>query len=201
MKKGLITLVSILILCNVGAQDFVKGGNYITVGFGIDPYHGNNGVGNAFGTYKKSGIGPVIATYERGITDVLGIGRIGVGGSFAKSWYTQKDKYGNIEDVYRTSRFSFMAKAAYHFEFGIEKMDVYAGIAAGAHFYTDKNVYYSPFNSSANSQGYVTSSSSYARPSHYEFIGIRYYFSESFGVYAEVGYGLAALTGGIVFSF
>ena len=200
MKKQLLLIVIIFIIGNSFAQDFEKGGNYITTGFGFDPW-GYHGVGNAFGTYKKSSIGPIVATYERGITDVLGIGRIGVGGSFAQSWYTQKYKYSTVEDIYRTSRFSFMAKAAYHFEFGVDKMDVYAGVAAGVNFYTDKDVVFYPFNVNANNQGYVTSRSSYVRPAHYEFIGIRYYFVPSFGVYAEAGYGLAALNAGMVFAF
>lgn len=200
MKNQIIVVLFVLLSGFSMGQAFQNRGNYITLGYGLDPW-GHPGIGNAFGAYKKTTIGPLVLTYERGITEKLGIGRIGVGGSFAQSWYTQRYNYGNVEDIYRTSRFNVMAKAAYHFDFGIEKMDVYAGLAAGASVYVDKDIIYEPLNSAANSQGYINTSRTYVRPAHYEFIGIRYYFTTAFGVYAEVGYGLAALNGGMVFHF
>lgn len=195
MKNQIIVVLFVLVSGFSMGQAFQNRGNYITVGYGLDPW-GHPGLGHAYGTYKKATIGPLVLTYERGITEKLGIGRIGVGGSFAQSWYTQRYFYGNVEDIYRSSRFNVMAKAAYHFDFGIEKMDVYAGIAAGASIYVDKDVVFDNDN-----QVYVDTRDTYVRPAHYEFIGIRYYFKPAFGVYAEVGYGLAAFNGGMVFHF
>lgn len=199
MKKLVLVVLTALLSLGSFAQDFENGGNYVTVGYGVDPWgFPYTGVG----TYKKVGIGPIMATYERGITDVLGIGRIGVGGGIAQSFYTQKYKYNDAfygvttEDVYRTSRTSFIARGAYHFEFGVDKMDVYAGVGAGIHYYSKREKYYD-----YSVSGYVENTRTSVAVREHVFAGIRYYFTDAFGVYAEAGYGVSALNGGIVFKF
>ena len=196
MKK-IITLLALIVLSiNVNAQDFEKGGNYVTVGYGLDPWghsiNNGNGWGNN-GNYKKNSIGPSILMYERGITDILGIGRIGAGGGFAHSIYNQKwsDNSGYEYKEVR-QRLSIILKAAYHFEFDIPKMDVYAGVGAAIHHYTDTQ---------KDNVGFVDSRSTGIGAGHYVFAGIRYYFTDVIGVYAEAGHGLAALNGGLVFKF
>jgi len=203
MKKALVLLVMVCAVGSVQAQDFVKGGNYIHIGYGLDPW-GHPGVGNAFGTYKKSVIGPVMVGYEVGVTDVLGIGRIGAGGVLAQSWYTQKYSSGNTESIYRTSRFSIIPRATYHFEFDIPKMDVYAGVGAAIHIIGQKDRVYNPLYGNPFFPGepeYIESSSSTLRVGHYVFGGIRYYFTDAFAVYAEAGHGVSAINGGVVFAF
>lgn len=212
MKKIILAGLLTLITSGSFAQDFEKGGNYITLGYGLDPWGYPSG--NAYGVYnnyKKSVIGPIVATYERGITDVLGIGRIGVGGGIAQSWYTQKYTYayfnGQYEDVYSTSRTSILLRAAYHFEFNVPKMDVYAGLGASINIHSYKakewlvdsnptsptygQVYQAESNSTRVGQGNF----------HQVFVGIRYFFTPAFGVYAEAGHGIYALNGGLVFHF
>lgn len=195
MKKYLLITICVLGFGSAFAQDFVKDGNYVTVGYGLDPW-GHRGVGYAWGTYKKTAIGPIIATYERGITDILGIGRIGAGGSIGQAFYTEKYSSGNIEDVYRTSRLSIIGRGAYHFEFDVPKMDVYAGVGVGAHVYFDKDETYNVFTNSYN-----TVRDTRVGFGHYVFAGIRYFFTPAFGVYAEAGHGLSAINGGVVFGF
>lgn len=179
MKKQLLLLVILFSIGNSFAQDFEKGGNYITTGFGFDPFY------HPLGYY---GIGPVVVGYERGITDILGIGRIGVGGTFAASFYP--GTYSNGVK-YNGNRFSIMGSAAYHFEFDIPKMDVYAGIHAGVNIINEP--YYNYYA--------VYGLKSRVVPTVGAFGGIRYYFTKVFGVYAEVGYGISAVRGGMVFAF
>ena len=59
MKKIAALIICLFAVGALSAQDFEKGGNYITLGFGVDPYH----------TYRGNiGVGPIMANYERGIT-------------------------------------------------------------------------------------------------------------------------------------
>lgn len=110
----LILVASLFIVNNSNAQTIENKDNIIYAGFGIDPFYRG---------YQKN-IGPLIVGYERIITDVIGIGRFGVGGLFAQSWYG--DRYG---------RSTVMAKAAYHFDFDVKGLDFYAGLGAGINFY------------------------------------------------------------------
>ena len=194
MKKVLMLIACVMTVMVASAQDFEKGGNYITIGYGLDPWGHHVNSGNAWGNahYRKTVIGPSILTYERGITDVLGIGRIGVGGGFAHSIYTQKWTDNGYEYKDIRQRLSFIAKAAYHFEFDVDKMDFYAGVGVGVHHYTDRE---------SDSFGYDKKHPSHIGVGHYVFAGIRYYFTDAIGVYAEAGHGLAALNGGLVVKF
>jgi len=199
MKKHLLFAICALCIGSSYAQDFVKGGNYVTVGYGLDPWgHRGLGAGNAWGTYKKSTIGPIVATYERGITDVLGIGRIGVGGGVGQTFYTEKYNWniGGVEDVYRTSRLSISVRGTYHFEFDVPKMDVYAGVGGGLYIFTDTDKEYNAITAS-----YATTKKSRLGGGYHVFAGIRYYFTPVFGVFAEAGHGHRALSGGMVFAF
>lgn len=177
MKKGLI-IIMIMLSGMTMAQDFVKGGNYITLGFGFDPF---------YRPYHGYGIGPVILGYERGVTDVLGIGRIGAGGTVGTAFYP--GYYVNGKKKTGT-KISVVGRAAYHFEFDVPKMDFYAGLQAGVYI---SNIYaYNPVKEQFETRVYPTGGA---------FAGIRYYFTDAFGVYAEAGYGLGALNGGMVFAF
>ncbi len=187
-----------LAINTASAQDFEKGGNYVTLGYGLDPW-GNpaiGGVGFFNAGYKKSTIGPIMLTYERGVTDVLGIGRIGAGGAIVQTFYNQKYTYSTgFEDTYNRSRIGVIARATYHFEFDIPKMDVYAGVGGGVYFNSDKDKI-----TNFLGQETVTRTTSVSG-GHYVFAGIRYYFTDAFGVYAEAGHGVSALSGGIAFKF
>ena len=171
----------LLAMCsNSSAQDFVKGGNYVSVGYGVD-------AGGLPGNFSGLGLGPVSATYERGVTDIIGIGRIGAGGGIAFSHYSYKTNSA-IWLEYKTNRITPFVRATYHFEFDIEKMDVYAGVGVGVNIDSERQ----------KSNGV---SSTKALPAHLIVAGIRYYFSDFFGVYFEVGDGIANVNGGIVLSF
>lgn len=196
MKKIVLVVLCGFFINSLNAQSFENGGNYITLGFGVDPY-GRSGVPGAGYGYRNAGVGPIMLTYERGITELLGIGRIGVGGGVAQTFYTTKytTAYwaaGIHEEKHTRSRTSLVVRAAYHFDFGIDKMDVYAGVGGAIHVFSDKNTSsYAPNNYRSTSIG----------GGHYVFGGIRYYFTDNFGVYAEAGHGISAVNGGVVFAF
>jgi hypothetical protein len=185
MKK-LVAVLALVLSANVSnAQAFEKGGNYVHVGFGVDPYGRNTKFVYVGNDYR---IGPIVAGYEVGITEKLGIGRIGVGGVIGQSFYGTK--IGNGDRI-TWSRTSILGRCAYHFDFGIDKMDVYAGVGVGVYIDSDEK---------SNNSGLILSNGGVGA-THYEFAGIRYYFTDNFGVYAEAGFGLAALNGGLVFKF
>lgn len=200
MKKIIILLFLSILSVEANAQDFKKDGNYVTAGYGLN-FRGLPGTGVGIG------LGPIMATYERGVTDILGIGRIGAGGGIAFSSYNHSinnNKYVNgpslfvfipTENKYKTNRVTPFIKATYHFEFDIPKLDVYAGVGIGVNIEFEKDKYYE--NGSLISESKNTN----ARPIHYIVAGARYYFSEAFGVYAEVGDGIANINAGVVFSF
>lgn len=196
MKTIGILLLSFFIVPTTFSQAFEKGSNFITLGFGLDPYGKANKYNAGFG-YKHTSLGPIILAYEHGITDLLGIGRIGVGGAVAQSFYTSKSYYTNQNYEYKSSRSrtSLALRAAYHFDFGVEKMDVYAGVGGAIHVYSDTDRTDNPFDTKYNKK----SVSIGGGPSVYG--GIRYLFTPNFGVYAEAGYDISVLNGGLVFKF
>ena len=196
MKKAGIILICLIVSSSIFAQDFLKDENYITIGYGLDPY-GHANKYNAGFNHKNASIGPFILTYERGITDVLGVGRIGVGGAIAQTFYTSKAYTINNLYEYKSnrSRTTIAFRAAYHFEFGIDRMDLYAGIGGAFHIIMDKEQTNNPFDPTYSYKRQSVSGG----PS--VFAGIRYYFNDNIGVYAEAGYDISALNGGFVFKF
>jgi hypothetical protein len=172
MKK-VIAIVTFVCLANlVNAQAFQNKGNYLQVGFGAQVHT----------------LGPISVGYERGITGLIGIGRFGVGGVIANEFYYNPLYLNAVQN-----RTTLMGRCTYHFDFDIEKMDVYAGAAVAIQFRGDNK---------DKTTGFIYGSNS-ARISPFPtvFGGIRYYFSDQFAVYAEVGYGLGYLSGGIVYRF
>lgn len=194
--KNLIALLFVVALgTTTYAQDFEKGGNYITIGYGVDA----TGLPGSK-VYRKLGIGPVLLTYERGITDIIGIGRIGVGGGIGFSHYGYNDYntsflggyYGN-DYLTSVNRINIFVKAPYHFEFDIDGLDVYAGAGLGVRIDSEK---YNYWNNGSLTEGKRTN----VGADYYIFAGARWYFSDAFGVYVEVGEGISNVNAGVVFA-
>jgi len=194
MRNLGIVFIGALLTFNVGAQAFQNKTNVITLGAGFDPYYSHYA---SYGyNYKKSAVGPFILAYERGITELLGIGRIGVGGSVGQSFYTSRSfDNNNYEYIDRTSRTAIFVRAAYHFDFGIDKLDVYAGVGGGAYVRSETHKSSNPNYVFVSKKGGVVDGGPTA------FGGVRYYFTDAFGVYGEVGYGMTAISGGLAFKF
>lgn len=140
---------------------------------------GLGGYGYAYGTGT-----PILSvSLEKGMQR-LGPGYIGIGGyaGFKTSGYNFGDGYR-----WRYTDILIAARGAYHPDFAhSEKLDTYGGISLGVDLY----------NFSSNDG--VLDNSSHVNVIYGLYFGGRYMFSESFGAYGELGYGLGYLNLGVV---
>ncbi len=151
---------------SVSAQEFKKGDNLLNLGIGL---------GGGFGT-------PIGASFEHGFTDKISAGAIA-------TFSSTTIPYGAGGD-FKYTYIIAGARASYHFDFGVEKLDPYLGAMLGYNVAT------------------VTNPSGYAGPpvtaggiAYGGHVGARYYFSSKIGAFAEAGYGVANLTAGLAFKF
>jgi hypothetical protein len=125
------------------------------------PYFGGN----------RFSVGPIYAKYEHGfIRDEVGLGGYV---SFSQGWY----KIAN--NKYSVTAFSAAFLGYYHFNklIPVKKLDVYTGAGLQVRVVNDtyNDIYY---NNSDDG-------------THFDFVaklGVRYYLSPNFGVYAETGF-------------
>jgi len=117
------------------------------------------------------GIPPIIGSFEVGIVDGI-LEKAAIG----VGGYAGISSATFLGDSYFNVHFG--VKGAFHYPFA-DKLDTYAGIVTG----------YS-----------ISDLASYGLDWG-GFVGLRYYFSDSFGVNAEAGYGVTWLRGGISFKF
>ena len=195
MKRSalVISLCSIALLGQYSslAQAFGPGDNIIGLGLGV------GGSYNAYGSYN--GVSPLItAHFEHGLGLKAGPGTIGAGAFIGyKTAHYRSDLYYPYYLDYRWTYVQFGARASYHWNdwHGIEQLDTYAGVLAGVSIRIESDNSYYP--------GY----SNYLGPRthhpfrHDVFAGARWYFSDSFAAYADLGYGLSNLCGGLSFKF
>lgn len=135
------------------------------------------GVPDAYGYYDV-GLPPLYVKYEHGIMDEVGIGFLGGIG-------TSRYKYGN--DRYNYVETTLGVLGYYHFNklIPVSKLDVYIGAGVGVNIWSDNY-----------------SNTNHTGPVGLGKVGARYYFSPSFGVYAEGGYdGLSGANAGITLRF
>jgi hypothetical protein len=139
-------------------------------------------VGLGFGNYFAGGV-PITGSFEFFINDAISIGPY-VG-------FTSY-KYNYPGDDYKYTFFDFGARGSYHFSkhlnLNTDKLDLYGAVLIGytVSNYKNGNPDYDPYGSAARA-GVVG--------------GARWYFSKSFSVNGEVGYGLAPLLLGISLKF
>ena len=191
MKKILFSLFLFLSTQQLNAQAFEQENNFIQAGYGLGLGYGRLlNAYDAYDGYKFSGFGPVFASYERGITD-----RIGVGVALSYSSYGGKWLDGsNYNYSYRWTTLSIMARGAYHFEMRNDKFDPYLGVGIGFLKYGYK---WTSSDPSFNEANYNVS---LGTPLGYQiFAGARYMFSDNVGGYVEVGYGLSVANFGLTF--
>lgn len=125
----------------------------------------------------------------------MGIGRIGVGGIIGQSFYNEVYSDGVVENSFHNSRTALIARALYHFDLNVKGLDLYAGVGAGGYINNQKSTVTLPNGTISKSK---TNSVTFG---HYIFGGVRYFFTNSFGVYGEFGHGLNVVNGGFVFKF
>jgi len=137
------------------------------------------GLGNGFSayTYNLTPIPSFNASFEVGIVEIPNVGVIGVGGfgGFQVSPHTGGTYSNTI----------IAGRGVFHFQFfDTGNFDLYAGINTGFGLERD---------------GYYNWSDNYFIDD--EFIGARWMKNDKFGFFAELGYGISFLKGGIVLKF
>jgi hypothetical protein len=134
-------------------------------------------------TYVANGATPFIgAALDKGIMDDLGFGNLGVGGIVGVKHFWDDQINGNWQ------RFLLAGRVTYHFHFvNSYNLDFYIGGMAGIYVWGRK--------------AEVIGENNQATASYGAFAGVRYFLNNSFGVYAEAGYGLGFLNAGVAYSF
>jgi hypothetical protein len=157
---------------------------------GQQDLHFGVGLGSTFyGSGYKSVLPPINVSYEKGITE-----NIGVGGylGYASSRYNYNG-FGDYNYHWTYNYIILGVRGAYHYDlFKNPKLDTYGGIMLGyniarAKFHSN-DPYVNESNYTASSGGGITYSG---------FLGARYQFKPKLGAYAELGYGVAILNLGL----
>jgi hypothetical protein len=191
MKKTIFFTVCALIGVATAAQaqnTFAKGDKVANIGVGIGSYLGGAG-------YTTS-VPPISASFEMGIVDKLFNDKssLGVGGYFAYSANKYETSYASYTYGYKYSYIILGARGFLHYQL-VNRLDTYAGIMLGYNIATSK------YDGDAIA-GYKTPTAQSAGGFAYSaFAGARFYFTDSFAAFAEVGYGIAILELGVSFKF
>ncbi len=182
MKKLLILCVALFIGAPfVSAQtptfwgkDKVAG---IAIGFGSNLYSG------VFYTDVKT-TPAILGQFELCIKDNLFNDKssIGVGGIIGYS-------SAKISNVWKRSNFIIGGRGVFHYAL-VDKLDTYAGLMLGYNIVKYKWEGGLEVNNTSSS-GVV----------HSEFIGARYYFTDNFAAFGELGYGYTFLNLGVALKF
>ncbi|HYV95460.1 MAG TPA: outer membrane beta-barrel protein [Chitinophagales bacterium] len=200
MKKTILFIIAIFlagITGKVSGQTFEQGNVVIAAGYGWP-----NLIGTVFKIYeteagfKASSAGPVYIKGEYCIADHLGLG-INFAWSSSKATYISEGLDSNFNSVdydyeIKRSTYSILARINYHFG-DFEKFDPYVGGGLG---YRNANWTFSDNDPSSSGTSDIIPN---LFPFGFELtIGGRYYFSDNFGVYAELGFAKSPIQGGLV---
>lgn len=171
------------------AQPFAKGDHAINVGIGF----GNTAY---FGSYYTGFYPSISASYELGIVEVpMGselTGVLSVGGYLG--WSASKYNYSawsNDDWYYSGSNFMIAARGNYHFIFH-DKLDPYAGILLGVDIQSWK------WHGDPGIPASKTLESD-IDPAFGAYVGARWFFSDNFAAYAELGYLISIFNIGVSF--
>lgn len=181
------------------AQSFDVGSNAFNVGIGLGGYRYSYYTGT--GTYRSS---PTLGfSYERGVTEI-GPGVLGIGGLIAfktvKHEYSYSYWWGDsyqIDELWTNTTIGVRGSWHWNEWHGNDKLDLYAGVMLGYNIGSYKN------NSTITEDGVTRpynnyrSSVSSSFATYGAYAGCRYLFTEKFGVYGELGYGIAYLNAGV----
>ena len=182
MKKIVVSLFMGLLFLGANAQMFKKGDL---------AFSGGIGVGYAYSFYSgASGWPALFVSGEKGIVNISDFGVISAGGAigYKKFTYSNYGLDGSWSDTY------VGARAAFHFsKIKVDKLDLYAGVAVGLRFFTTPNYY---FNSNGT---YVENNTTSVDPYTGIFGGARYFFTNNFAAFGEVGYDITFLKLGVAF--
>ena len=143
------------------------------------------GLGATFAT-GSSTIPPLSASFEHGFTDKISAGGlIGYSGS--------KEEFAAFGGTW-TYKYSYIivgARGSYHF-FSTDQIDAYGGAFLGYNIGNSKVTYDGTGNNLIQPAAANVGGVAYGLH-----VGGRYYFSDSFGAFVELGYGISYLTLGV----
>lgn len=184
MKKLFaVAAIAFLSLSAIHAQEptFNLGDKVVSagIGFGTTLYSG---------AYYSRGVPPISLSYEQAIKDeILEKGVIGVGGWLGYSSY----KWDYLGWGYKYTNFIIGALGSFHYPL-VDKLDTYVGIGLGYNISSSKEFGTDPgYDYNASSGGVVFAG----------MVGARYYFTESFAVFAQAGYGISYFSVGVSLKF
>ena len=204
MRSFLLMIVTIFFMVNdMTAQSFEKGQKDINLGLGL----GNILINP---TNAHNIIPPVTGSFDYGITDAISIGgQISYAGarwSYSGSEWCNYGigkgnyykNYNNYTDTYTWSFYIIGARAAYHFAqlINIDNLDVYAGVMTGYNI-----ARYNFSTTSVCSDHTMSNLATYGGFVGGVYGAARYRFTDNFGAFAEVGYGIVFLNTGLNFKF
>ena len=176
IKKVFLAALALGSVSLANAQEiFHKGSTAVNVGVGIGSI------------YSNVTIPPLSASLDYGVADNLindNNGSISVGGYVG---YTATSAAYGISK-YRTSYAILGARGAFHYQFA-PKLDTYAGLMLSYNLASSSwSGEAIPAVKAANSDLGITA-----------YLGARYFFTESVGAFAELGYGISNLNLGVTF--
>jgi phospholipase/lecithinase/hemolysin len=178
----------------VNAQSFKKGQVDINLGVGLGDTYTDAG-GTTF-------VPPISMSIEAGITNDISLGGfIGFSGNryIYSGWEDYQGNTYAYTDTYTRTYLIVGVRGAYHFGrfIKIDKLDVYAGLMLGNDFANQSYTTTSP-RPDHNGNYYSKSFGGFvASP----YVGARYRFTDHFGVFLELGYGVTVVTTGLNFKF
>ena len=112
---------------------------------------------------------------------------IGIGGTVGYTSYRYRYNFSGADLGWNYSTIIVGGIGSFHYPV-IDKLDTYAGILLGVRIVTSSEVGSVPGGTVNASSGGIAYSG---------FVGGRYYFSDKFAVFAQLGYGIAYLTFGV----
>jgi hypothetical protein len=188
MKK-IILITAMLVMAGLASytQSFEKGANAINlgIGFGSTDYNGS----------YYSGFFPSFSgSYEYGIVNVpMGsklTGVVSLGGYLGWSASNYDENWDNY--YYRYNTFIIAFRGNYHFIFH-DRFDPYAGIWVGG------RIHGGGWKGNGNHpEDWEPAKSS---PAAGAYIGARWFFTDNFAVYSELGYLISVFNLGVTFKF
>jgi hypothetical protein len=180
-----IALVVMLSIPLLKAQEsmFNMGDKVVNLGIGL---------GSTWGFYRgfgySTGVPPLSISYEQALMDeILEEGVIGIGGYLGYSSSRYRSTWLGDDWGWNYSNIVVGAMGTFHYPL-VDRLDTYAGAILGYRISTTREVGDIPIGYDSSVSGGIVFSG---------FIGGRYYFSDNFAAFAQLGYGISYLTLGV----
>jgi hypothetical protein len=188
MKKLIVALILVMALGATSfSQVFEKGSQAINAGLGF----GNTAY---WGSYYSGFFPSISASYEYGIVEIpMGstlTGVVSAGGYMG--WSTSHYDYDWDDIYYRYTNFIIAARGNYHFIFH-DKIDTYAGVWFGVDIVTGN---WHGDGSYPDDDDWDMADTG---PTGGAYVGARYYWSDNWAAYAELGYLISIFNVGVTY--